>query len=404
MYDSASGAAPSLWRLDPAVHFLNHGSFGACPRPVLEAQQRIQREMEYEPVHFFVRQLEGRLDAARSELARFIRADSAGLAFVPNATAGVNAVLRSLDFAPGDELLTTNQGYGACRNALSYVASRAGARVVVAELPFPIRDSDEAFSAVIKRVTSRTRLALLDHVTSPTALVMPIGEWVSALEKLGIDSLVDGAHAPGMLDLNVDSLGAAYYAGNCHKWVCAPKGAGFLYVRADRRSGIHPLSISHGATSPRTDRSRYHLEFDWSGTDDPSPYLCVPDAIQFMGSLLPGGWPELMARNHALAIAGRDVLCEALELPPPAPDQMLGSMASLSIKNGLPEPPSSSLYGDPVQLQILEKFHLEVPLVPWPAPPQRLVRISAQIYNRLDQYRLLASCLRQLLGTSQAWR
>jgi isopenicillin-N epimerase len=404
MDETARGSPRSFWQLDPTVHFLNHGSFGACPRAVLEAQQQIRDEMEFEPVRFFVRELEERLDAARAELARFIGAEVEGLAFVPNATAGVNAVLRSLDLAPGDELLTTDQAYGACRNALAFVASRSGARVVTAKVPFPIRGPEEAVSAVVECVTPRTRLALLDHVTSPTAVVMPIRSWVSALEQRGIDTLVDGAHAPGMLALDVRAAGAAYYAGNCHKWLCAPKGAGFLYVRADRRSAIHPLSISHGANLPRTDRSRYQLEFDWTGTDDPSAYLCVPEAIRLMGSLLPGGWPELMARNHAMAVRGRDVLCRALGLEPPVPEQMLGSMASLPVKDGAPEGLTSGLYADPLQVEMLEKFSLEVPFVPWPAPPKRLVRISAQFYNDLGEYELLGSALRQALGTSQAWR
>jgi isopenicillin-N epimerase len=400
--DAARDARAHLWQLDPRIAFLNHGSFGACPREVLLAQQSMRDRMEHEPVQFFARDLEPLLDSARSALASFIGADPEGLAFVPNATAGVNAVLRSLHFQVGDELLTTNHAYNACRNSLQFAAAYANARVIVAEVPFPIRTADEALDCVVAKASPRTRLALLDHVTSPTALILPIAKLVSALGERGVETLVDGAHAPGMLPLDVQSVGASYYAGNCHKWVCAPKGAGFLYVREDRRADVHPLSISHGMNSRRKDRSRFRLEFDWTGTDDPSPYLCVPEAIRFMGNLLPEGWDALMRHNHQLAIAGRNILCEALGISPPAPDHMLGSMAALPITDGSADPPTSSLYADPQQIQLLEQFGVEVPLVPWPDPPKRVVRISAQIYNQRSEYERLALGLREMLRPKSA--
>ena len=384
------------WGLDEGIAYLNHGSFGACPRTVLVAQQDFRDRMEREPVQFFVRDLEAMLDTAREELAAFIGADPAGLAFVPNATTGVSTVLRSLRFEPEDELLTTNHAYNACRNSLDFVAAACNARVEVAEVPFPIRRPQQVIDAVLSKVSQRTRLALIDHVTSPTALIWPVGEIVQRLRERGVETLVDGAHAPGMLALDVKSLGATYYTGNCHKWLCAPKGAGFLYVREDRRSDIHPLSISHGRNATRTDRSPFRLEFDWTGTFDPSAYLCVPEAIRFMEKLLPGGWPELMRRNHELALVGRDALCRALGTAPPAPDEMVGSMAALRIADGSPEPPSSSLYADPQQVELLQRFAVEVPLVPWPAPPKRLIRISAQLYNGAAEYERLADALEGL--------
>jgi isopenicillin-N epimerase len=390
------------WLLDSELAFLNHGSFGACPVPVLEHQRRLRERMEAQPVQFLARDLEPLLDAARAGLAAFVGADPADLAWVANATTGVNSVLRSLALSRGDELLTTDHEYNACRNALDVVAERAGAVVVVAEVPFPLSSADQVVEAVLAGVTGRTRLALLDHVTSQTGLVLPMRQLVRELDRRGIDTLVDGAHAPGMLELDLDGLGAAYFTGNCHKWLCAPKGAAFLHVRHDRRERVGPLVISHGANSPRRDRSRFHLEFDWVGTADPTAVLCVPEAIRFMGSLLPGGWPELWRRNRGLALGARDELCRALGAAPPCPDEMIGSMAALPLPPGAEEAPDSALYLDPLQAQLLERWRIEVPVIPWPAPPARVVRISAEVYNSLEQYQLLAEALTALLAEEAA--
>lgn len=396
---AGSGEEARLWGLDSSIAFLNHGSFGACPRQVLRAQQAIRDRMEREPVQFLARDLESLLDSAREALAVFIGADPAGLAFVPNATAGVNAVLRSLRFQAGDELLTTNHAYNACRNSLEFTAAGFQARVVTAAVPFPIDGPDQVIDCVLANVSQRTRLALIDHITSPTALVWPIAKIVRALNERGVETLIDGAHAPGMLPLDVAAIGATYYTGNCHKWLCAPKGAGFLYVREDRRGEIHPLAISHGRNAQRKDRSRFWLEFDWTGTIDPSAYLCVPEAIRFMGGLLPGGWLELMRRNHELALVGRDVLCRALATAPPAPDDMLGSMAAVPITDGSAELASSSRYADPQQIELFERFAVEAPIMPWPSPAKRLIRISAQLYNRPSEYQRLAEGLIAILKT-----
>ena len=380
------------WTLDPNITFLNHGSFGATPRVVLEKQNEYRAQMEREPVRFFVRELEPLLDAARSALAQFLNADAEGLAFVPNATSGVNAVLRSLDLDKFDELLVTTQEYNACRNVIDYVAGVNQAKVVVADIPFPIASPDIVLERVLEKVTDRTRLVLIDHVTSQTALIFPIAQLVRELSERGIDTLVDGAHAPGFLPLNVREIGAAYYTGNLHKWVCAPKGAAFLSVRENRRASIRPAIISHGANSQRRDRSRFHLEFDWVGTMDPTPWLCVPDALRFMATLLPGGWPSVVQRNRELALRARDLLCSTLGIDKPAPDSMLGSMAAVPLPDGtLSEAPS--LYGDPLQDRLLLEHGIEVPLVPWPAPPKRILRVSAQLYNVFEDYEKLCEAL-----------
>lgn len=396
-----AGGIPALFPLDPKVTFLNHGSFGSCPVSVLEAQQRLRERMERQPVRFFIRDLEAMLDAARGELARFVGADPHDLVFVPNATAGVNTVLRSLTFAPGDELLVTDHEYNACRNALDAAAARTGARVVVAPIPLPIASPDDVVAAILDRATDRTRLALIDHVTSQTGMILPIARLCAALNERGIDTLVDGAHAPGMIPLALPEIGAAYYTGNCHKWICAPKSVALLHVRRDRQALIRPLSISHGANSPRTDRSRFLLEFDWTGTIDPTPILCVPEAIRAMGAILPGGWPALMADNHAKAVAGRATLCAALGVLPSCPEEMVGSLAVAPLPDSRSAVPTSPLHCDPLQDALLDRFGIEVPIVPWPAWPRRLVRISAQIYNHAAQYEALAAALIELLREEQ---
>ncbi len=391
-------ANPRLWQIDPEVTFLNHGSFGSCPRSVLEFQQRLRDRLERQPLRFLIREFEPLWDEARRELASFLTADADDLVFIPNATTGVNTVLRSLSFAPGDELLVTNHEYNACRNALDYVAQRSGARVVVAELPFPFRQEQELIDPILEKVTSRTRIALIDHITSQTGLVLPIRNIVQALAARGVDTLVDGAHAPGMVPVSLRDIGAAYYTGNCHKWLCAPKGAAFLHVRPDRQEAIRPLAISHGANSTRRDRSGFLIEFGWTGTFDPTAYLSVPAALRTMAGLRTGGWPEIMRRNHQLVAAARRVLCASLECELPCPEEFLGSLASVPLpRPAVREELHTPFLLDPWQDELLEKHRIEVPIIPWPRWPRRLLRVSAQLYNSLPQYERLVDVLRQLI-------
>jgi isopenicillin-N epimerase len=380
------------WSLDPAASFLNHGSFGACPTAVLAEQSRLRAQMESDPVRFLARDLWRRLDEALAQLGAFVGADPADLAFVTNATAGVNAVLRSLAFKPGDEILVTDHAYEACAEAARYVAARSGARVVVAQVPFPLQAPEAVLEAVLRIAGPRVRLAMLDHVTSSTALVWPIKALVEKLRERGIDTLVDGAHAPGMLPLDIAALAPAYYAGNCHKWICAPKGAGFLYVRRDRQEGIAPVAVSHLAAWAREGKSALRARFDWTGTCDPTAALSVPAAIEFMSALLPGGWPAVMGKNRELASLGRAVICEALELEAPAPQDMLGAMAALVI------PGAATDAIDPLQEDLRRDENIDVPIFRWGNPPRRVLRISAQLYNAEDEFVRLGRVLRARLA------
>jgi isopenicillin-N epimerase len=375
----------AFWRLDATVAFLNHGSFGSCPGPVLAVQARWRERLEAEPIRFLDRDLEGRLDAARAELAAFVGADPAGLAFVQNATTGVASVIGSLRFRPGDELLATDHEYNATLNGLARAAERDGARVVLARVPFPIASPDQAVDAVLASVTPATRLVLVSHVTSPTGLVLPIETIIAELGGRGIEVLVDGAHAPGQVPVAIDALAPAYYAGDAHKWLCSPKGSGFLWVRSDRRSAIRPLVTSHGANDPRTDRSRFLLEFDWTGTGDPSGWLSIPEAIRAVGGLDPAGWSGLMAANRSLALAARSTLADALGIAPAQPESMVGSMVALPL-DWLD--PTSDESGWALQRALYDDERIEVPILRWPVraarapdrPVRWLVRVSAQRY------------------------
>ena len=399
----------SPWLLEPGISFLNHGSFGACPAPVLEAQRAWRERMEAEPVRFLDRELEGHLDEVRRELARFLNGDPDGIAFVPNATTAVSTVLSSLRFEPGDELLAGDHEYNATLNALRAAARRDGARVVIARIPFPIHDPSEVTDAYLDAVTPRTRLALISQVSSPTALLFPIEEIVRELDRRGVHSLVDGAHAPGMVEVDLGRLGAAYWTGNGHKWLCGPKGAAVLHVRADVRPRIHPLVISHAANTTRRDRPAYRLEFDWTGTFDPSAILALPAAIRYVGGLDEDGWSSLMAANTSLARGARDTLCDALNIPPPAPEAMLGSMASIPLPGLAPTPAAA----ERLQTALFVEDRIEVPVLPFPvaaarepdaAPGSILVRVSAQRYNRPEEYERLADALVRRLGSRSSPR
>ncbi|MGE3107394.1 MAG: aminotransferase class V-fold PLP-dependent enzyme [Phycisphaerales bacterium] len=416
----------SHWRLDPDVTFLNHGSFGAVPFVVSEYQRELQLLVQREPVRFYVELMESMVDAARLAVAPLLGCAPDDFGFVLNATMGVNAVIRSLPFQPGDEILTSNHEYNACNNVVEWAAQRLGVNVVKVDLPFPISGPDEAFDRIVAGVTTRTRLVLISHITSPSGMVLPVERVTREMNRRGIDTLIDGAHAPGMVPLDIDRLGAPFYTGNLHKWVCAPNGAAFLHVRPDRQHLIRPTIISHGANSPRTDRSRFRLEFDYIGTNDPSAWLSVPAAVTFMsriGAALdappehPGpsastpdplrqNWERVMRSNRHMALKGREILGRALGVEPCVPDDMIGSLAAVMLPPARPgASPAPSKYHDPLQDVLIRRYGIQVPIYPVPAPIHsagappgaRVVRISAQVYNSTEQYEFLALALKHEL-------
>jgi isopenicillin-N epimerase len=389
------------WGLNPEIDFLNHGSFGASPIEVLRVQQDWIRQLESDPIEFLApeRSLLPRLDVVRAKVAELVNAPPRDLALVRNATDGVNAVLRSFPFDSGDEVLVTNHGYNACNNAAQYAASRFGAKMVVAEIPFPIRSDTEVLDAVAAKLTNRTRLVLIDHVTSPTGLVMPVREVVGLCRDASVRVMIDGAHAPGMLPVDLGQIGADYYVGNHHKWLCAPKTSGFLYVAPQWQPEVRPTTISHGANNDRMGATRFQAEFNWTGTFDPSPLLSVPAAIDFIGNLYPQtpnrtGLETLMINNRSLALAGRDVLMNRLNVGEPAPSEMIGSLATVPLPHGNR---LSAADADSLRNRLFTDHRIEVPVVRLP-DGQTCVRISAQAYNSLDQYERLGAAINESLS------
>ena len=380
------------WSLEPSRLFLNHGSFGACPNFVIGEQRKWQDLMEREPVRFFEELMPDLLLKSRAALGTFLNCSPDDLAFVSNATSGVNTILRSLHFEQGDEILVPNHAYQACRNSIDFVAKRWGANVVEVAIPFPI-DSPQTVVELMKSACSeRTKLVMIDTVTSPTGLRMPFEALTEFFEGKGVEVLLDAAHGIGMIPLNLGELGASYVTSNCHKWLCAPKGSAFLYVREDKQSKIQPLTISHGHTFPLGDTTRFRHEFDWTGTQDISGWCSIPAVIEGMADLIDGGWNSIMQHNHDLAIQGRNILCERLGIKPPCPDEMVACISTIQLPGNIPE--KEKIHEpDPLHHILSEKYNIQVPVWSWPSPEGRYLRISAQLYNSIEQYERLADAL-----------
>lgn len=382
-----------LWALDPARVQLNHGSFGACPVAVLAAQTRLREQLEADPTGFFLEACPPLWQQALDTLAGFLNAPVEGLSFLPNATAGVNTVLRSLPLQPGDEIVVLDQTYQACRNAVDAVCQKTGAQVKVVALPFPPTGPSDIVERVLAATGPRTTLALLDTVTSPTALRLPFERLTAELQARGIDVLLDAAHGPGLVPLDLTALNAAYVTGNCHKWLCTPKGSAFLQVRADQREGVRPLVVSHAYSAGFRGDRRFRAEFDWPGTQDPTPWLCIPAAIEHLGGSVDGGWPALMARGAAMARQARDLLADALAVDARVPDDMLAAMATLPLPARADAGPRSVLEPDPLVRELMARWGIRAMVFDWPAHRARYLRVSMAPYNTLDEIRYLAECL-----------
>ena len=382
------------WNLNPETVFLNHGSFGACPSSVLEYQNKLRIELESDPVHFFDITSKKLWAEAIKNFSKFINADKEGLIFVPNATSGVNTILRSLDLNLGDEILVLDHAYQACWNTVDFVTERSGAKTVIVPLPYPIESPEEVTQTILNYVTEKTKLALIDTVTSPTGIRLPFEQIVNELQSKDIDVLLDAAHGPGIVPLDLQKLKPAYATGNAHKWLCTPKGSAFLHVREDKRGQIRPLSISHGASVDGTKNERIRLEFDWTGTQDITPWLCIPKSIKYVGSLVDGGWEEIMEHNRNLALEARNIILEVLKTPKICPDSMIVGLSAVALP-GEGVATKSVLEPDPLHTLLFEKYNIQVPVFSWPHHNRRYLRTASFLYNTIEEYVYLAEVLKK---------
>jgi len=363
--------------LDPEVAFLNHGSFGACPRPVFERYQAWQRELELEPIDFLDRRAPDLLAAARGALADYLGCAAKDVAFVENATTGVNLAARSLDLGPDDEVLATDLEYGACDLAWQWVCRRAGARYVRAGIPLPLDDPLTLVEALFAAASDRTRVLYVSHVTSETGLVLPLEAILARARELGLVTVVDGAHAPAQVPLNLARLGADFYAGNAHKWLCAPKGAGFLHVRPEHQERVEGAVVSWGYRPGGTFVERIERQ----GTRDPAAWLAVPEAIRFQAER---DWDGVRERCRRVALDARRELCDLLGTEPLAPEAMVVQLATVR----LPHPA-----GDLAE-RLFARHRVEIPVG---GPENDLLRLSVAAYTTPQKIdRLLAALSREL--------
>lgn len=374
--------------------FLNHGSFGACPRPVFDTFQQWQRTLESQPVEFLGRRLPDLLRQARAQLAAFVGAPTDDLVFVPNVTYALNIVARSIALQPGDEVLGITHEYGAIERTWRYVCLQRGATYINQPVELPVATHDEIVEQIWRGVTPRTRVILLSHITSPTAIIMPVAEICRRARAAGILSVIDGAHAPGQIDLNLAELGADFYGGNCHKWLCAPKGAGFLYVRPEHQACLEPLVVSWGWQPPDPLQGSFlaypegrplQAYYEWMGTDDPSAFLAVPAAIEFQRQ---HHWPAVRQACHKLLQPASQQILALSGLPPLTPDDKSWWVQM----RALPLPPC-----DPAQVQacLWREWRVEVPCFNWEGRP--LIRVSVQAYNAPADIERLVAGLRAVL-------
>ncbi|MCH7990155.1 MAG: aminotransferase class V-fold PLP-dependent enzyme [Planctomycetes bacterium] len=380
----------SAWSLPDDVTYLNHGSFGPSPRVVQEANRDWSARLESEPMDFFVRQMEHHLDEAADRLGRFIGANGKDLIFVDNATFGMNIVATSIALKPDDEVLVTDHEYGAVLRIWQHTCKQTSAKVVVKSLPFPMNSDDEIVSALMDGVSEQTKLIVVSHVTSPTAVILPVEKICRAAKKIGIPVCIDGPHAVAMIPLNLKQLGCDYYAASCHKWLSAPFGSGFLYVAPRRQQNLKPVMISWGGSLSGRPKN-WKDEFTWSGTRDPAAFLAIPAAIDFLEEY---GFQKFREQTHSLAHYARQRITELTgteAFVPDSPD-WYGSMITLPIPaSGDPSPEGGKR--DPLQDILWDEYKIEVPVIHWKG--RRFVRISCHLYNTEEEIDRLVNTMKE---------
>jgi isopenicillin-N epimerase len=375
----------SLFLLRPDITFLNHGSFGACPRPVFDEYQKWQLELECQPVEFLGRRFDGLMQHAREALAQYVNCNADDLVYVPNATTGLNIVARSLKLNAGDEIVTTNHEYGALDRTWEFLCAQKGTIYIRVPIPIPVTTEQDFTERYWSAVTPRTRVLFLSHITSPTALIFPVQELVRRAREAGIISIVDGAHAVGQIPLNLTTLNADFYSSNCHKWMMSAKGSAFLYARPETQSLVEPLIVSWGWHPEKITGTSFIQQQEWQGTRDIAAYLSVPAAIKFMQE---HNWDLVRADCHKLAQYARAEISKLTGLEPLSPDspEWFSQMVSLPLPRCNPEL---------LKQRLNDEYRIEVPILTW--NNRHLIRISIQGYNTREDVDALVAALKELL-------
>ncbi len=372
--------------IDPSVIFLNHGSFGACPRPVFETYQAWQRQLEVQPVEFLGRRAIDLLTEARSELAQYLNVDTDDVVYFANPTTAINMVARSLNLKTGDEILATDHEYGAMDRTWRYVCERSGAKYIQQPISLPVTDKDDFLAAFWEGVTPQTKIIFISHITSPTALTFPVAEICQRARKAGLISIVDGAHAPGHIPLDLMAIDADIYTGACHKWLCAPKGAAFLYARKDFQSILDPLVVSWGYQSEKPGPSQFIDYHEWQGTNDLAAFLSVPSAIQYQRD---NSWALVRGRCHDLANRARSEINRLTGLDAISPEstdwycQMVTARLPTEVDHEL------------IKKRLYNDYRIEVLTHLWQDRP--FIRVSFQAYNEASDLDKLIEALKEIL-------
>lgn len=386
------------WHIDREIVFLNHGSFGAVPAYVLEQQDVFRKQLHEDPIRYFVRTIEPIWWKNKALLASFLGTHSSNITLIKNATQGVNTILNNITLTAQDAVLITNHIYGACANNLKVLSAKQGFEIIMAEVPFPIQNEDQVVEAILNKVTKKVKVLLVDHVTSATGLVFPVEKIIQAIKGTGIQIIVDGAHAPGMLDLNLDKIDADYYTGNCHKWLFTPNGCAFIYVKDTHQQNFKPGFISHLYDKPLEDeKERWSAQFFWQGTEENTAPLCIEAAFDFVQDALQMTHEQVRLQNRSLLLQASKEICNILQIEPMAPESMLAGLCTFFLKYG-PEPtPYGFNYFSPFGKALYEKYKIEVPTFRFGmSRPAWYFRISPQLYNQLEQYQYLAKAIAEI--------
>ena len=371
----------SLFMLNPEITFLNHGSFGAVPQSVFDVYQNWQREMEMQPVEFLGRAVHTYLAAARDEIGQFLGTAKENLVFVPNATHGINIVARSLHLSPGDEILTTDHEYGAMDRTWRFLCQTNDAVYRHHSVTLPVDDPDVLVDELLADVNDRTRVIFLSHISSPTSILFPVGEICRRARKLGILSIIDGAHAPGQIRLDLDAIQPDFYTGNFHKWLCAPKGSAFLYASPEMQPLIEPLVVSWGYEAEIPGHSTFQDYLEWTGTQDFSAYLSVPAAINFQEQ---NQWESVQQGCHAMAAETWQHWAEISKLPQlVASEKWFAQMVTLPVPDKYP--------AAELKTRLMDDYKIEIPVIEW--GNRQFLRLSVQAYNTQQDLDTLVQAL-----------